>query len=109
MVDWKLSQNRKSKMKRIIHSIAIYLRKWYSIAIVIFISQYALDYLVPGIGHPDSTNASVIINVILSFWMGVLFMNLMNLIVNKTYPEYISLIGSNKILNELLQKAIDKK
>jgi len=95
-------------MKQIIHSIAIYLRKWYSIAIVILISQYVLDYLVPGIGHPDSTNASVALNVIASFWIGVVFMNLMNLIVNKTYPEYISMVGSTELLNKLLKEAINK-
>ena len=95
-------------MRSLIHRIAKRLRKWYFVSVVMLLSMYALDYVTPGIGCTNSTLSSVALNIILSFWVGYLFLKLMTLVVNKTYPEYLSLIGSTKLLNELLKAATAK-
>jgi len=103
-----MKQIKDEKMRSLIHRIAKRLRKWYFVSVVMLLSMYALDYVTPGIGCTNSTLSSVALNIILSFWVGYLFLKLMTLVVNKTYPEYLSLIGSTKLLNELLKAATAK-
>ncbi len=103
-----MKQIKDEKMRSLIHRIAKRLRKWYFVSVVMLLAMYTLDYVTPGIGCTNSTPSSVALNAILSFWVGYLFLKLMTLVVNKTYPEYLSLIGSNKLLNELLKAATAK-
>mgnify|MGYP005611659825 CR=1 FL=1 len=85
-----MKQIKDEKMRSLIHRIAKRLRKWYFVSVVMLLAMYTLDYVTPGIGCTNSTHSSV------------------TLVVNKTYPEYISLIGSTKLLNELLKAATAK-
>ena len=106
--NWMLGLWR--NMKKHINTFSSYASKWYSLAVVIFIAQFALDGHSPGYGRVDATTASIIQNSVMSLCVGIVWKCVMEAIVAHTRVRFVlDMSESNRVLNELLIQATNKQ
>ena len=97
-------------MKKVIHKFSSYASKWYSIALVVLITQYALDGHSPGFGAVGATTYSMVQNLVMSLCVGVFWLSIMSAVSKATRTRYVlHTSGFTKLLNELLKEAINKR
>lgn len=92
-------------MKKILHNFSSHASKWYSISLVILISQYVIDAHSPGFGALGATTYSIVQNLVMSLCVGIFWLSIMRAVSEATRVRYVL---DNKLLNELLKMATNK-
>lgn len=96
-------------MKKVIHNFSSYASKWYSIALVVLIAQYALDGHSPGVGALGATAYSMVQNLVMSLCVGIFWLSIMSAVSKATRTRYVQNTSeSTKLLNEVLKEANNK-
>ena len=96
-------------MKKVIHKFSSYASKWYFIALVVLIAQYALDGHSPGFGALEATIYSIVQNLMMSLCVGIFWLSIMSAVSEATRTrQVLNTSESTNLLNKLLIEATNK-
>lgn len=96
-------------LKRLTHQVSSVLTHWLPFSLVLLLSQYLLDPLIPGVGQAHSTMLTVLANFFTAFAIALAFHLTMASVARQTRKRCIlDMSESTRLLDEILKQTEGK-